>query len=104
MPHGDVKAMTQKTVQQVVDEYLNRYKRNNLFYVMFLNDGRRDGYLRVTNIYRDGVKIDAPIRDEDYHIYEFDSGFQPTMLKPDLEWTHYTMRGKIIEHSHKIED
>jgi len=104
VPYGDEKNMTQKTVAEVVKEYLNRSKRTNLFYVMFLNGGRRDGYLRVTNIFRDGVKIETPELDDEYHIYEFDSGFQPTTLKPDLEWTHYKMSGKVIKYSQKIEE
>lgn len=93
-----------KTVKQIVDEYKNRSKRHNLFGVMFLRDGKRDGYCKVTNVYRDGIKIETPDIDNEYHIYEFDSGFQPTTLKPDLEWTHRKFTGKIIEVSQEFQE
>ncbi len=96
--------MTEKTVAEVVKEYLNRKNRTKMFFIMFLNDGRRDGYLKVTNIVRDGVKIDFPSLDKEYHKYEFDYGFQPTTLEPVLEWTHCVFTGKIIEYSYKIEE
>lgn len=91
-----------KTVKQIVDEYKNRNQRNNIFFVMFINNGRRDGYSKVTNLHRDGIKLESPELDTCEHLYEFDSGVQPTTLKPDIKWTHRTFRGQIIEFSQEI--
>ena len=72
---------------------------------MFIKeDFGRDGYAKVTNIYRDGVKIDTPRLDNEFHEYQFDSGFQYTIIKTDIIWTRYTFRAKITEFSQKIEE
>jgi hypothetical protein len=97
-----------KTRQDVLNEYLNR-QANKKYQIEMEKDigcGKTElwQYVNVTNIYKDGKKIDIPEQDEEFHKYEFDSGERVSIFETGwpLKWTNYNLKGKIIEFSSVI--
>jgi len=100
-----------KTVQQVVDEYLER-KNNGKYSTVEIEKETGKGetarwtYVNVTNIYKDGIKIDEFDLDDLFHKYEFYSAEKVSIF--DNNWpikhTHFTIKGKVIEFTKIIKE
>lgn len=93
-----------KTVQQLINDYKNRSTKANLGFVMFLKNGRPDGYSMVANLYRDGIEVKTLDLDETEHKYEFDSGYRESYFNDDIEWNHHVFIAQIIEYGQKIKE
>lgn len=98
--------MAMKTVKKVVDEFKNREKKNTIDHVGFFRNGRGDSYSNVTNLYRDGVKVEEIDLDYEEHKYEFDSGFNEKTYDKNypLKWTHRVFFARIVEYTNEIEE
>ena len=94
-----------KTVKQITEEYINRQK-NAKYNIKIKIEYENTIYYGVTNIYRDGIKIETPDLDEEFHKYEFDTVVKVGIF--DSRWpfakTHWCLRGMIEGFSMNITD
>ena len=96
-----------KTVQQIVDEYLNRQKNAKYDSIMFEihPDGRLEGFGNISNVFRDGVKVDELKRDEKYHEYQIDSRVRESTICGTPAYTQrITICGKVVRIYERIEE
>jgi len=87
-----------KTVQQIIDEYLNRQKNAKYDSIVFEihPDGRLEGFSNVSNVFRDGIKVDELKRDEKYHEYQIDSRVKESFICGTPAYTQrITIYGKV---------
>lgn len=89
-----------KTVKQLIDEYKNRQSNPKRLFITFEKSNRLAGYTNIVNLYRDGINVDIPKRDNKMHEYEFDYRFEADKT---IRWAHTEFRGKIVEVSYELE-
>ena len=94
-----------KTVKQIVDEYLNRQKNPEYESITFENvpDGRVETHSYVSNVYRDGIRVEELKLENDFHEYQLDRYFGAFMDIPAYS-LRVTFRGRVVRIYKKIEE
>jgi hypothetical protein len=86
------------TVKQLIEAHVNRVNKNVYKRVHFEKRGKEEGYTNVTNVYRDGVKVDKLTLDKEPHGYEFEWGLDKhSYMSKQITWIRVTFVGKIVE-------
>ena len=96
-----------KTVQQLIDEYRNRQKNAKYDSIMFEihPGGRLEGFGNISNVYRDGVKVEELKRNEKYHEYQIDSRVRESTICGTPAYTQrITIYGKVVRIYERIEE